>query len=85
MDKLKIAGQTVPNHSWNAVKLEGKWYLCDATWAAGYTDMNTYLFHFDYDDKYFLMPPEKFAETHQPVEESWTLLPKLTVMETGQH
>ena len=26
------------NHSWNAVKLNNKWYLCDATWASGYTD-----------------------------------------------
>lgn len=25
-----------PDHSWNAVKLDGKWYLLDLTWGSGY-------------------------------------------------
>ena len=24
---------TMPNHTWNAVNLNNKWYLCDPTWA----------------------------------------------------
>ena len=28
-----------PNHSWNAVKLNDKWYLCDPTWASGVQDI----------------------------------------------
>ena len=74
INKLKLEKLKVPNHSWNAVKLEGKWYLCDSTWAAGYTDLETYLFKFDYDDQYFLMAPEEFAKTHMPVDTSWLLL-----------
>lgn len=75
INKLKIERLKIPNHSWNAVKLNDKWYLCDATWASGYTDLTTYLFEFDYDDQYWLMPPEEFAETHQPEDPQWTLLP----------
>lgn len=85
MNKLKLEDQTIPNHSWNAVKLDGKWYLCDATWAAGYTDMNTYLFQFDYDDQYFLTDPSEFAKTHHPVDSQWALLPKGSIMETAQN
>ena len=75
INKLKEYELAIPNHSWNAVKLNDKWYLCDATWAAGYTDLTTYLFEFDYDDQYWLMPPEEFAKTHQPEDPQWTLLP----------
>lgn len=63
-----------PNHSWNAVKLNGKWYLCDATWAAGYTDMSSFLFEFDYDNAYFLQKPSEFAKSHEPLDQKWTLL-----------
>lgn len=63
-----------PNHSWNAIKLNGKWYLCDATWATGYTIVTSDLFVFDYDDSYFLMTPSRFAENHKPLDSSWFLL-----------
>ena len=64
----------IPNHSWNAVKLNNKWYLCDATWSAGYTDMSTFLFEYEFDNSFFLMEPKRFSKTHQPVDEKWTLL-----------
>ena len=54
----------IANHSWNRVKLEDKWYFCDATWSAGYFDETNHLFVFDYDDSYFLMEPDKFAASH---------------------
>ncbi len=62
-----------PNHSWNAVKLGGKWYLCDATWSAGtiYTDHRG--FQFDYSEAYFLPDPELFALNHYPMEKQWLL------------
>lgn len=63
-----------PNHSWNTVKLNGKWYLCDATWSSGYTDMSNFLFEFEYDNSYFLMKPSEFVKTHEPLDETWTLL-----------
>jgi len=65
---------TAVNHSWNAVRLNGKWYLCDATWAAGYTDMSTMQFIFDYDDSYFLVEPVEFAQTHRPSDKKWFLI-----------
>ncbi len=64
----------IPNHSWNAVRLNNKWYLCDATWSAGYTDMSTFLFEYEFDNSFFLMEPKRFSKTHQPVDEKWTLL-----------
>lgn len=67
--KLKL-----PNHSWNAVQLNNKWYLCDATWSSGTYNLNTYTFEFNYNDGYFLANPELFAKDHFPSDESWLLL-----------
>ncbi len=64
----------VPNHSWNAVKLNDKWYLCDATLASGYFFVNEDKFIFEYQDSYFLASPEIFAHSHLPLNKKWTLL-----------
>lgn len=64
-----------PNHSWNALKLDGKWYLCDATWASGYTIVTSDQFIFDYDNRYFLMEPLQFSKDHKPQDQRWLLLP----------
>jgi transglutaminase/protease-like cytokinesis protein 3 len=61
------------NHAWNAVKINGQWYLLDSTWGAGYTDEQNN-FVFDFDDEYFLMPPEQFIYTHFPEDAKWQLL-----------
>jgi transglutaminase/protease-like cytokinesis protein 3 len=74
MNKLKFDSMDIPNHSWNAVKLDGTWYLCDATWSSGIINMNTYRFEFSYDDSFFLMEPLDFAKTHSPIIDTWTLL-----------
>lgn len=65
---------TAPNHSWNAVKLDGKWYLCDPTWASGIQDPNTLKFIFKYNDGFFLSHPEVFAINHYPEDSKWFLL-----------
>ncbi|MEY8850128.1 transglutaminase domain-containing protein [Psychroserpens sp. XS_ASV72] len=62
------------NHSWNAVKLNGKWYLCDATWASGIIHPKNYGFKFDYNNGLFFTEPEFFAVTHFPVDTKWMLL-----------
>ena len=49
-------------HEWNAVQIDGKWYLVDATW--GRTS-----------EKYFLPPPEQFIRDHFCTERKWNLLP----------
>lgn len=61
------------NHSWNAVKLQDKWYLCDATWSSGYMDSSG-SFVQEYNDGYFLADPELFAQNHYPIEKKWLLL-----------
>ena len=71
--KTALKNMKLPNHSWNAVKLNNKWYLCDATWSSGYIDGDTYLFKFNYNDAYFLMDPNLFAEEHRPLDDKWSL------------
>ncbi len=61
------------NHSWNAVKLNDKWYLCDATWANGYSDSKG-TFVKEYNDGYFLTEPDLFKKSHIPENQKWTLL-----------
>lgn len=48
-----------PNHSWNAVELNGRWYLCDATWGSGAVDPRTGIFIPMFDDHYFLCDPQQ--------------------------
>lgn len=61
-----------PDHSWNAVKLEGNWYLLDATWGSSlalndqaYTTIN---------EDFFLSEPGQFLKTHLPIAPFWQLL-----------
>ena len=63
-----------PNHSWNVVLLNGKWYLCDPTWATGLFDPNTFKFDFEYQEGFFLGRPELFIKNHYPLDTQWTLL-----------
>ncbi len=71
IDKLDI-----PNHSWNAVKLNNNWYLCDPTWASGIPNPESNRFEFKYNDGFFLANPELFAINHFPVDSKWWLLDK---------
>lgn len=61
-----------PNHSWNAVKLNNKWYLCDATWSSGFMILNN-LFVKEYNEGYFLADPILFAKSHYPLHKKWLL------------
>lgn len=71
---VNIGELSLPNHSWNVVKLNNKWYLVDATWASGYTDLNKKKFIFDYNEGYFLTEPNLFVKNHFPLDEKWKLL-----------
>lgn len=71
---ITIERLTIPNHSWNAVELNGKWYLCDPTWASGTPNPKTLLFEFNYNDGFFLADPKLFSVNHFPEEAKWFLL-----------
>ncbi|WP_323789384.1 transglutaminase domain-containing protein [Psychroserpens sp.] len=66
-----------PNHSWNAVKLNNKWYLSDATWSSGYMLSGT-TFVKDFNKGYFLADPILFAKNHYPLRKKWLLHDVLT-------
>lgn len=59
------------DHAWNALKIDGKWYLLDATWAAGNVDSS---FNRKQNDFYFMTPPEQFIFDHFPDNPNWQLL-----------
>lgn len=61
------------NHSWNEVKLDGQWQLCDPTWSSGMVYLNDGLATFVpyYNDGYFLAEPAQFYRNHFPANEAW--------------
>jgi len=61
------------DHAWNAVKIGGRWRLVDPTWGAGHID-EVEGFVRQFDDYYFLTPPEEFIYTHLPDDPRWQLL-----------
>jgi hypothetical protein len=66
-----------PNHAWNAVKIDGHWRLIEATWGAGHLQGRNFVKQFE--DFFFLPPPEQLIFTHFPDDARWQLLgPPLT-------
>ncbi|MBL6448513.1 hypothetical protein JMN32_19540 [Fulvivirga sp. 29W222] len=68
-----IGGDGIPNHSWNAVELDGLWYLCDATWSSGIIDPGEHKFIKQYSNSYFLPAPSAFGRNHYPLDTAWLL------------
>lgn len=60
-------------HAWNAINLDGRWYLADPTWDAGHVNGDT--FTKEYETSYFMAPPEVFVASHMPEDPKWQLLP----------
>lgn len=56
------------DHEWNAMRLDGDWYLTDPTWAS------TTATNGEINDFYFLTNPEAFIAQHLPVDTRWQLL-----------
>jgi transglutaminase/protease-like cytokinesis protein 3 len=67
-----IRGTGQANHSWNAVELNGKWYLCDVTWSSGAYDTQRQVYVKNFEECYFLADPEQFIRNHYPLEREWT-------------
>ena len=68
---------TVENHAWNAVKIEGQWYLLDVTWNAGTVSARG--FEKAFNHAYLFLKPREFLYTHFPRDAKWQLItPQLT-------
>ncbi len=78
-NNLEIRGGSVldnSNHTWNAVKLNNRWYLLDPTWSSGYTDPGVTKFTRKFRQGFYLTPPDKFIFDHFPEDPKWQLLEK---------
>jgi hypothetical protein len=64
------------SHAWNAVEIEGQWYLVDATWNAGFLVGDG--FDFEYRTSYLFTPPEIFRLDHLPDKPGWQLAPPIS-------
>lgn len=68
-----ISKKFAVNHTWNAVYLDSAWHLLDVTWASGFVSYsNEYIKQ--YNDFYFLTPPDQFIHDHYPEDLQWALL-----------
>ena len=54
------------DHAWNCVKLYGNWHLVDVTWATSKFNLVTRRFQKEFDEYYYIVPPEKFILDHYP-------------------
>ena len=63
------------NHAWNVVNLDGKWCMLDCTWGAGLPNEKGE-FVSEFEDYYFLTPPEELIYTHFPTDPAWQQLDK---------
>ena len=65
-----------PDHMWNTVLLNGRWWLLDPTWGAGHIDTNK-TFVKRYNEYFFLTDPKTFIYDHFPEDAEWQLLGRL--------
>ena len=71
--------KNVPNHSWNAVKIDGIWYISDPTWASG--SIHPEGFRHEFNEVYFLMKPELAIWNHYPLESKWMFVDDVPTLE----
>jgi transglutaminase/protease-like cytokinesis protein 3 len=65
---------TIPDHDWNAVYIDKKWYFIEATWGSGYADPDKKPSIRNYQPYYFFTPPEIFIYNHFPENPEFQLL-----------
>jgi len=61
------------NHAWNAVQIQGEYYLVDTTWNSGHVNRSDGFIK-AYSTRYLFIPPAAFIHRHFPAEEAWQLL-----------
>jgi len=69
--RTRTAGLSGEGHAWNAARVDGRWYLIDATWDSGSLDGRA--FAKEYRTDYFMTPPEVFGVDHFPDKAEWQL------------
>lgn len=62
------------SHAWNAAKIQGDWYLIDATWDSGNVD-RAQGFTRQYRTDYLFPPAQVMGITHFPEDAHWQLRP----------
>lgn len=62
------------NHEWNAVKIDGKWFLLDATWGGGCQMGGKHVRR--YSPYYFGPDPKRLIRSHFPSDPQWQFLEK---------
>lgn len=60
------------SHAWNVSKIDGKWFLFDATWGAGFVDGKK--FTKKQNNTYFKRVPDRMIVNHMPFDYLWQLL-----------
>jgi transglutaminase/protease-like cytokinesis protein 3 len=60
------------NHAWNAVKIQNKWILIDATWASGHLENGKWVKEFN--EYFFAMDLNKVTRTHYPDHKRWQIV-----------
>ena len=76
----KVGEKPKSNHEYNAIKIDGNWYLIDPCWSAGHVNGTTFTFQFN--EFYFCCPPEYIITDHFPDDKEWQLLPnKISVLQ----
>lgn len=72
-DYIRSGKRFISNHTWNAVYINNAWHLLDATWASGYMTFGD-AFIKQFNEAYYLTPPQQFIEDHYPEFIYWSLL-----------
>jgi transglutaminase-like putative cysteine protease len=57
------------DHEWNAVKINGKWYLIDVTWDAGYVEKRTFIK--SYSTGWLFLDSRPFLYSHLPEDDRY--------------
>ncbi|NOU46991.1 MAG: hypothetical protein HOO86_08020 [Bacteroidales bacterium] len=66
-------GKINPNpHAWVAAKIDEKWWIFDPTWSSGRLVNGRY--EHDFDESYFMVPPQKMILSHIPFDPIWQFL-----------
>lgn len=63
---------TTTNHAWNVVKIDNRWVLLDATWAAGYVYNGKWIK--SYSDYYYDINQKEIGKTHFPKDRKWQII-----------